>query len=116
MVYIDEHNRLQHRPYMKARNAQERIPWISAHPYDVKRGTFYGEMSRLATLCSKQEHYIEALNGLVALYVQRGYPVGQVNMWRKAKAMERWNNRLRVESRERPDVLVLKSHFNTAWN
>ena len=116
MLYVDEYNQLQHRPYMKARNHQERIPWISAHPYDVKRGTFYGEMSRLATLSSLKEHYLEALDGLVALYVMRGYPIGIVKTWRKAKQQERWSNRLRIESRDKPEVLVLKSHFNTAWN
>lgn len=116
MLYVDRDNSLQHMPYKKARNHQERIPWISAHPYDVKRGTFYGEMSRLATLSSKKEHYLAALESLVALYVKRGYPIGIVQAWRKEKQRERWDNRLRVEKWDKPDVLVLKSSFNTAWN
>jgi hypothetical protein len=41
-LYKDQYNKLQHMPYRKAGNHQERIPWISAHPYDVKRGTFSG--------------------------------------------------------------------------
>src|SRR5580693_4225417 len=74
MLYKDADRSLQHMPYRKAGNSQERIPWISAHPYDVKRGTFLGEMSRLATLSSKVEHYSAAMRGLVTLYIHRGYP------------------------------------------
>ena len=52
LLFVDKYNTLQHKPFCKARSHQERIPWISHHPLDVKRGTFIGEMSRLATLCS----------------------------------------------------------------
>ena len=119
MLYKDANNTLQHMPYRKRRNHQERIPWISAHPYDVKRGTFLGEMSRLAVLSSKIEHYSEALKGLVTLYIQRGYPVGEVHKWLCSNVSRRWNDRL-VDRQAQPkgsaDVLVLKSQYNLAWN
>jgi hypothetical protein len=73
-------------------------------------------MSRLATLSSLEEHYSEAVYGLIALYLKRGYPNDLVRSWARKYYQERWNNRLRVESRDRPDVLVLKTHFNPAWN
>jgi hypothetical protein len=44
-LYVDEHKKLQHMPYCKNISHQERIPWISHHPLDVKRGTFISEMS-----------------------------------------------------------------------
>ena len=117
-LYVDEHRKLQHMPYRKSRSHQERIPWISHHPLDVKRGTFIGEMSRLSTLCSLYSHYIDAIKSLVALYVKRGYPQDLVNKWVSDNFKERWNKRLAV--RDDPgapeDVLVLKSTFNSAWN
>ena len=119
MLYKDEYNTLQHMPYRKRRNHQERIPWISAHPYDVKRGTFLGEMSRLAVLSSKIEHYSEALKGLVTLYIQRGYPVDEVHKWLCSNVTKRWNERhtnRQVEPRGSADVLVLKTQYNLAWN
>lgn len=116
LLYVDNDNTVQHMPYHKAMSHQERIPWISAHPFDVKRGTYIGEMSRLATLSSKMEHYSSAVKGLMALYWNRGYPVDLVRSWTRKYYDERRNNRLRTESRERPDVLVLKSEFNTTWN
>ena len=110
-------NNLEHMPYRKARNHMERIPWISHHPLDVKRGTFIGEMSRLATLSSLNSHYCDAVKGLAALYIARGYPSELVYKWLSDNIRERWNKRLSVTT-ERPadEVLVLKSVYNTAWN
>jgi hypothetical protein len=115
-IYRDADNRLQHMPYRKARSHQERIPWISHHPLDVKRGTYIGEMSRLATLCSLHSHYIDAIKGLCALYIVRGYPSNLVVHWTRSNIVQRWQNRLTDNRREHEDVLVLKSEFNTAWN
>ena len=115
MLIIDGNNKLQHMPYRKAQSLHQRIPWISAHPLDVKRGTFYGEMSRLATLSSTLEYYDGAVKWLVALYVGRGYPKPLVERWLKDKYAERWNNRVSIPEEEEGGVLVLKSEFNTAW-
>ena len=118
-LYIDEYNKLQHMPYRKARSHQERVPWISYHPLDVKRGTFIGEMSRLATLCSQFLHYKDAMQALAGLYIKRGYPNDLVYSWMRDNIAERWKKRLdesREGERQHADVLVLKSEFNTAWN
>ena len=117
LLFKDSYGRLQHQPYRKARNHQERVPWISHHPFDVKRGTFIGEMSRLATLSSTHDSYLEALQFLGGLYVKRGYPMDLVKSWLKKYTAERWNKRLtNVEASAQREVLVLKSEFNTAWN
>ena len=65
---------LAYKPYRKAMNHQERIPWISMHPLDVKRGTYLGEMSCLAMLSSSTKHYLDAIAELKVLYVACGYP------------------------------------------
>jgi hypothetical protein len=115
-LYIDEYNMLQHMPYRKTQSHQERIPWISHHPLDVKRGTFIGEMSRLATLSSTHSTYCNAIKGLAALYIARGYPSDHVYSWTKNNIQERWNKRLNDNKGQRDQVLVLKSEFNTAWD
>jgi hypothetical protein len=92
MLYKDSDNTLQHMPYCKNGNHQEQIPWISAHPYDVKQGTFLGEMSRLATLSSKLDHYLAAMRGLVALYIHRGYPADEVHKWLYSNFLKDRNN------------------------
>jgi hypothetical protein len=119
MLYKDADNTLQHMPYRKTGNHQERIPWISAHPYDVKRGTYLGEMSRLAVLSSKLEHYYSALRDLTRLYIHRGYPEVEVFKWLRANISKRWSSRLDANpksSLEGVDLLVLKTQYNLAWN
>jgi hypothetical protein len=73
-------------------------------------------MSRLATLCSLHSHYVDAIKGLCALYIARGYPSNLVVHWTRSNITTRWQNRLSDNKREHEDVLVLKSEFNTAWN
>jgi hypothetical protein len=107
---------LQHMPYRKARNHMERIPWISYHPEDVKRGTFVGEMSRLATLSSMKQFYDEAMLSLCGLYIKRGYPEDKIRYWLKANYQERWDKRLSESKPAQEGLLVLKSEFNPAWN
>jgi hypothetical protein len=116
MIFQDENNCLQYMPYRKSGSHQERIPWISHHPLDVKRGTFIGEMSRLATLSSQFEYYRDAMKTLAELYIVRGYPSDLVYKWLRENIAVRWNNRLNVIDRAPEGVLVLKTEYNTAWN
>ena len=117
MLYKDADNTLQHMPYRKNGNHQERIPWISSHPYDVKRGTFLGEMSRLATLSSTLDSYLGAMRGLVALYIRRGYPAADVHKWLYSNLSRRWEQRLEESSSiDGAEILVLKTQYNIAWN
>ena len=108
LVYIDPvTNQVEHKPFRKARNNLERIPWASHHPTDVKKGTFIGEMSRLATLSSKPEHYLEALKDLASLYVVRGYPVNLVKHWLKEYTAIRWRSKHLVNLQRRETYLSL---------
>jgi hypothetical protein len=113
-LYIDN-GRLQHIPYRKPNNHLERIPWLSHHPLDVKRGSYLGELSRLAVLSSQETSYHDAVNFLNGLYIVRGYPSDLVYAWAKENIQERWSKRF-SDRREAEDVLVLKSVYNTAWN
>jgi hypothetical protein len=108
-------------PYRKQHNNLERIPWISHHPIDVKRGTFLGEMSRLAALCSKYEYYQDALHSLQGLYFARGYPTALTSQWMRNNLSNKWENRydslaMKQETDEKATFVVLKSEFNPVLN
>ena len=107
--------KLEHKPYRKPLHHRERIPWASHHPKDVKKGTYIGEMSRLATLSSRLEYYRDAIGDLRSLYIARGYPEALVRKWTLDNYGKRWENRL-GDPIKREDVFVLKSHFNPAWS
>ena len=71
----------------------------------------------MATLSSTYSVYLEAVQSVVALYVQRGYPQDLVYTWLRQNVRERWDKRLAETPRAAAsDVLVLKSEYNTAWN
>ena len=119
VIFKGENNQLRWRPFVKAGNNRERIPWVSHHPIDVKRGVYIGELSRLAVLCSHKEIYIEAVRDLNALYQARGYPVPLFMSWCKKNSQERWEKRftLRTDTDQRDEsVLVLKTRFDDVWN
>ena len=110
---------LHFKPYRKAQNHRERLPYISHHPHDVKRGTFLGEMSRLASLCSHREYYNDALYDLQGLYRARGYPAGLLSQWTKEHISDKWDNRYlshKKDDGEHDTFVVLKSEFNPVLN
>jgi hypothetical protein len=114
-----KNNKLEWKPYVKARNNRERIPWVSHHPNDVKRGVYIGELSRLAVLCNNKDIYIEAVKDLNALYQTRGYPVPLFTSWCRKNIQERWEKRFVLRNADSTDdkgVLVLKTRFDDVWN
>ncbi|OBZ78470.1 hypothetical protein A0H81_01615 [Grifola frondosa] len=118
LVYLDPFDltRVHHKPYAKARNHKERIPWASHHPKDVKKGTYIGEMSRLAVLSSKPEHYSDAIEQLKQLYIGRGYPLDLVRKWTNDNYSKRWVKKLTNVNNVAETPFVIKSHFSPSWS
>ena len=115
-IYIDGDKNIQWKPYQKAGNHLERIPWESSHPTDIKQGTFIGEFSRLATLSSKLEHYLEAVHKLFNLYVARGYLAKIIKHWRKQYIQKHWEVKDTPKTDLTEHVIVLKTVFNDVWD
>jgi hypothetical protein len=115
-LYFDSAKVLQHKPFRKPMNHFERIPWISAHPLYVKKGTFVSELSRIATLCSQFDDFADACKQIADIYIARGYPPMLIAAWLKLNYRARWDARLREFSPPRADVLVLKSDYNISWD
>jgi hypothetical protein len=118
-VFLDvrlwiENGVIHHRPHRKIGNHLERIPWTSAHPQDVKRGTYLGKLSRMATLCSTVILYNESCAELRELYIKRGYPINLVEYWHNHYASKFWDHRL-TEREAAPEVQVMRTRFNPVW-
>ena len=115
---FQENNKLKWKPFVKAKNNRERIPFVSHHPNDVKRGVYIGELSRLAVICSHKDIYIEAVKDLNNLFQTRGYPVPLIMSWCRKNMQERWEKRFALRSTDNDDkgVLVLKTRFDDVWN
>lgn len=116
-TWIHEDGTIHHEPFVKAMSHRERIPWSSAHPLDVKRGTFSSEISRLATLCSEKEEYLKQCEEAVNLYIGRGYPPKVVRSWLVKQQEKRWEDRVADKAGDPSGdtFFTLKTHFNEAW-
>ena len=115
-IYIDRDCTLQWRPYGKVGNHRERIPWERAHPTDIKRGMFISELSHLATLSSKLEHYLAAICDLSNLYIQRRYPAKVINNWKKQYIQKYCEVKDLPKTDHECCVIMLKTVFNDVWN
>ena len=106
---------IAYKPYRKALNHFERIPWASHHPSDVKKGTLIGEITRMATLSSTMPYYEQALEDVRKIYLMRGYPLNWINTIIKKHATARWRSRLEDRPERETQVHVLKTVFNPVW-
>ena len=105
------------RPYRKALSHHERVPWISSHPIDVKRGTYMSELSRLAHLSSKVSFYYDAVHDANSIYLARGYPPKVINKWVKQHAAKLWRksrSETTISTVEGERLWVIKTEFNPA--
>jgi hypothetical protein len=93
----------------------------------VHKGTFLGEMSRMAVLSSNPDNYIHALEDLQSIYIAHSYLPGLISKWTKDNITKRWINCLRETTSDdrmavnRPGVdtsnlLILKIVFNPIWD
>lgn len=121
VVFLDMRIWLNHRtgrvefcPYNKPLNHYERIPWDSAHPVWMKRGSFAGELSRFASISSERKYYVAAVRQLQQTYLSRGYPDRVINKWTKDKYDKYWASTIAVKH-EDMIPLILKTYINPVW-
>ena len=106
------------RPYRKPLNHFERIHWSSKHPSWMKRGAFIGELSRLATLSSREQFNVAAVADLKRIYYSRGYPDRVINSWLSKNVAMRWEtkNKKKEEKEGMTNPLhILKTELNPVW-
>jgi len=115
-LYFDKDKVLQWKPFRKPLNHFEHIPWISAHPLYVKKGTFVSELSRIATLSSMYASYADVCREVADIYIARGYPLMLVASWLRHNYLACWDSRLKDNDKVAADVLVLKSEYNISWD
>lgn len=107
--------KISYKLYRKALNNYERVPFASHHPLDVKRGTFIGELSRLAALSSTRAYYEQAVSDVRMIYLSRGYPDTLLKSWIGKFVDRQWERRHDPTREAEPVSGVLKTVFNPVW-
>ena len=115
-LFFDKNKTLQWRPYRKPLNHFECIPWISAHPVYVKKGTSLSKLSRVATLSSQYDTYVSACREVADIYIAHGYPPTLIASWLRENYSACWDACLNNNEQTKADMLVLKSEYNVSWD
>jgi len=117
VMHVPSTGQYDFRPYRKPLNHFERIPFSSGHPKWMKKGTFLGEMSRLAALSSNLDIYKQSVEELASIYLSREYPLNVVKDWITRNYYERWETRYRVVKHTGTEnIMVVKSVLNPIWD
>lgn len=104
------------KPYGKALNLNQRIPWLSAHPKTVKKATFCAKLARLARNSSHLEYYSEAVQRFRDILLARGYPISILRSWIKEQFDQRWAQRSMQRSDKEPaPPMVIKTPYDLIW-
>lgn len=104
------------RPFEKALNHHQYIPWASSHPISVKKGMIKGELSRIRAICYKQSYFLTWKASFLTRLRLRGWPARALNAWAR---QVQWRNFFpsagldakRIESR-----IIAVSQYNPVWN
>jgi hypothetical protein len=102
--------------YRKPFNHFMRIPWESAHPTQVKKSGFQGELTRIATCSSRREFYDQSVAEYMELLIARGYPRQVLLAWKEQEVEKRWCLAvlLKVDPKAH-SYAVLKTSYNDVW-
>jgi len=105
------------RPFFKAKNAYQYLPWSSGHPLSVKKSLVKTELLRYRSSSSQRRHFVEARRLLVQRLRSRGYPNRVLNAWIKQVS---WTHPLGVPAVGRRGTESFKelarSEYNPVWN
>lgn len=121
VIFLDleifqENSEVRWKPYSKPMNLYQRIPWLSAHPKQVKKATFVAELARLARNSSHYEYYLQACSKFKDILRARGWPYKILHSWYKEEGDKRWAQRFTVQkSGEEAPPLVIPTTYNLIW-
>jgi len=69
------------RPYQKAGNHHQYLPWNSSHPLSVKKGLVKGELLRAAQISYRESYFLAWKKTFLSRLTTRGWPRKAVAKW-----------------------------------
>lgn len=104
------------RPYEKAGNHHQYLPWASSHPLSVKKGLVKGELTRAAAISNRQPYFLTWKAKFLSRLISRGWPRRAVGKWgRQVHWRQRCANYGTARART-GDFIIAVSKYNPAWN
>lgn len=104
-----------YRPFEKALNNKQYLPWASSHPISVKKGLVKGELTRTAAI-SRHESYFRTWKGtFLSRLRMRGWPVAALRAWSRQVTWHAEGQGLGTSRKSPHDVVIAASEYNPVW-
>lgn len=104
------------RPFEKALNHHQYIPWGSSHPLTVKKGLIKGELSRIRAISYRQSYFLAWKEQFVARLRLRGWPARVLQSWIRQVQWRDNFPRAGLDAPEKSPAVLAVSKYNPVWN
>lgn len=106
-----------YKPFEKANNHHQYLPWTSSHPLSVKKGLVKGELTRSSSLSYKESYFLTWKATFLSRLRLRGWPDRVLKSWGR---QVQWRHQNLGTSLERHvtgkfDKIIVVSEYNPVW-
>lgn len=103
------------RPFEKALNHHQYLPWASSHPLSVKKGMIKGELSRIRAISYKQSYFLTWKKSFMARLRLRGWPVQALKSWSRQVQWRNFFPSAGLDARTKGSHIIAVSEYNPVW-
>jgi len=104
------------RPYEKALNHHQYLPWASHHPSSVKKGMIKGELSRIRAICYKESYFLTWKAEFFRRLSLRGWRFRALKAWGRQVEWRNYFPSAGLDARKKNSRIIAVSEYNPVWN
>jgi hypothetical protein len=104
------------KPFEKALNHHQYIPWASHHPLSVKKGMIKGELSRIRAISYKQPYFLTWKATFLSRLRLRGWPPRVLKAWARQAQWRNYFPSAGLDARKKNSRIIAVSQYNPVWD
>jgi hypothetical protein len=104
------------RPFEKALNHHQYLPWASNHPLSVKKGMIKGELSRIRAICYKLPYFTTWKRQFLSRLSLRGWPPRALQSWSRQIQWRNFFPSAGLAARKTESRIIAVSEYNPVWD
>ena len=104
------------RPFEKALNHHQYLPWASSHPTSVKKGMIKGELSRIRAISYKQSYFLTWKTRFLSRLRLRGWDARALKAWSRQVQWRNYFPSAGLDARKNSSRMIAVSKYNPVWD
>lgn len=104
------------RPFEKALNHHQYIPWASSHPISVKKGMIKGELSRIRAISYKRSYFLTWRARFLSRLRLRGWDARALKAWSRQVQWRNYFPSAGLDARKKNSAIIAVSKYNPVWD